>query len=288
MARLLQVPTRLGPVPVRVAGTGPAVLAVHGLLADGRLWDGVAAHLDDTVQLVLPDLPLGAHRRPVPDRSRLTPVDVADALVDVMDHLALEEAVLLGNDTGGALVQIEASRRPDRVAGLVLAGCDAFAHFPPPLLRPLPALSRLPGVTAAFVRALAVPALLADPGRLNLFSTRGLGRELTADLLRPARTDPEVREDLRAFLRSVHPDTLLGSSDRLAALGRPAAVVWGRRDRIFPPRDAARLAALLETTVTWLDDALTFVPVDRPDAVAGAVRDVVRRGSARMGPAALR
>jgi pimeloyl-ACP methyl ester carboxylesterase len=47
--------------------------------------------------------------------------------------------------------------------------------------------------------------------------------------------------------------------------------VWGRRDRIFPPRDAERLAALLGTTVTWLDDAATFVPLDRPDAVADAV-----------------
>ncbi|WP_089402986.1 alpha/beta fold hydrolase [Geodermatophilus saharensis] len=55
----------------------------------------------------------------------------------------------------------------------------------------------------------------------------------------------------------------------------PAAVVWGRPDRVFPPRDAGRLARLLGTGVTWLDDALTFVPWDRPDRVAAAVRDVV-------------
>jgi pimeloyl-ACP methyl ester carboxylesterase len=288
MDQELHVPTRVGPVPVRVVGTGPPVLAAHGLLTDGRLWAGVAEQLGETVQLVLPDLPLGAHRTPVPDRSRLTPVDVADALFDVLDQLALDEAVLLGNDTGGALIQIGASRRPDRVAGLVFAGCDAFDHFPPPLLRPLPALAALPGFTAAFVRALAVPPLLADPGPLNLFTRRGVGRELTADLLRPARSDPAIREDLRAFVRRVRPPTLIRASDRLAAVGRPAAVVWGRRDRVFPPRDARRLAALLDTTVTWLDDALTFVPLDRPDAVADAVRDVVLRGSARVRPATLR
>ncbi|MGY1619551.1 alpha/beta fold hydrolase [Geodermatophilus sp. SYSU D00691] len=279
MTQQLQVPTRVGPVPVRIAGTGPPVLAVHGLLVDGRLWDGVAEHLRDTVQLVMPDLPLGAHRRPVPNRSRLTPVDIADALFDVLDHLTLRGAVLLGHDTGGALAQIAASRRPDRVAGLVLAGCDAFEHFPPPLLKPLPALVALPGVTRAFVRALAVPPLLADPGRLNLFTARGFGRRWTADLLRPARTDPAVREDLRAFVRTIRPRTLLQASDRLADLPGQAAVVWGRRDRVFPPRDAERLAALLGTTVTWLDDALTFVPLDRPDAVADAVRDVLPRAA---------
>jgi pimeloyl-ACP methyl ester carboxylesterase len=44
-----------------------------------------------------------------------------------------------------------------------------------------------------------------------------------------------------------------------------------RRDRVFPARDAERLATVLDTAVTWLDDAATFVPLDRPDAVADAV-----------------
>jgi pimeloyl-ACP methyl ester carboxylesterase len=54
-------------------------------------------------------------------------------------------------------------------------------------------------------------------------------------------------------------------------------VVWGRRDRVFLRRDAERLAALLDTTVTWLDDAATFVPVDRPDTVADAVLAVLAK-----------
>lgn len=269
--------TRLGPVPLRITGNGPVVLAVHGLLLDGRLWSGTAADLGGSVRFVAPDLPLGAHRRAVPDRSRLSPLQVADALVDVLDHLGVERAVVLGNDTGGALAQMMAVRHPERAAGLVLAGCDAFEHFPPPLLRPLPALAAVPGATAAVVRALAVPALLADPGRLNLFSARGLGRELVEDLLAPARTEPAVREDLRSFLRRVRLAELVEAARGLPALAGRAAVVWGRRDRIFPPRDAQRLADVLGTTVTWLDDALTFVPVDRPDAVAGAVRDVLAR-----------
>jgi pimeloyl-ACP methyl ester carboxylesterase len=96
-------------------------------------------------------------------------------------------------------------------------------------------------------------------------------RELIGDLLRPARTDPAIRADLGAFVRSIRPAQLRGAVDGLRACAGRAAVVWGRRDRIFPPRDAERLAALLGTTVTWLDDAATFVPLDRPDAVADAV-----------------
>jgi pimeloyl-ACP methyl ester carboxylesterase len=247
---------------------------VHGLLLDGRLWDGVVDALPRDVRVVVPDLPLGAHRRPVPDRSVLTPEHVAGALLDVLDGVDASTAVLVGNDTGGALVQMAAAQAPDRVAGLVLAGCDAFEHFPPPLLRPLPRAVRLPGAGRALLRVLGVPALLADPGRLNLVTTRGFGRPLVADLLRPARTDPAVRADVVSLIAGMRPGPLLASVPALQRLGVPAAVVWGRRDRVFPPRDAGRLAQVLGTEVTWLDDALTFVPWDRPDAVAGAVRTV--------------
>ena len=150
------------------------------------------------------------------------------------------------------------------------------------MLRPLPRLVRLPGLTRLALRALAVPPLLADPGPLNAFSRRGLGRALVDDLLAPARTDPEVRADLTALLRAVRPAPLVAAVDGLRAFRGRAGVVWGRRDRVFPRRDAERLAALLDTTVTWLDDAATFVPVDRPDAVADAVLAVL--GAVRAHP----
>lgn len=268
---MIQIDTRVGPVPVRTLGDGPPVLGVHGLLLDGRLWDGVAHHLAPHARVVLPDLPLGAHRRAVPDRSRLVAVDLAGALVDVLDGLGIASAALVGNDTGGALAQIAAAAHPDRFSALVLAGCDAFEHFPPPLLAPLVPLARLPGGTSVLLRTFAVPALLADPGPLNIFSRRGFGRPLVRDLLHPARTDPAVRADLTAFLRSISPVDLLAAVDGLRAFRGRAGVVWGRRDRVFPARDAERLADLLGTTVTWLDDASTFVPIDRPDAVADAV-----------------
>lgn len=270
------VTTRVGPLRVRrtAAGGGTAVLAVHGLLLDGRLWDGVVEALGPDVQVVVPDLPLGAQRQAVRDRSLLTPEHLAGALLDVLDGVDAPTAVMVGNDTGGALVQLAAAAAPDRVAGLVLAGCDAFEHFPPPLLRPLVRGAHVPGVMAAALRGFAVPRLLAEPGPVNVLTARGFGRALVADLLGPARTDPAVRADLVEFVAAIRSEPLLAAVPVLGRLGVPAAVVWGRRDRLFPARDAERLARLLGTDVRWLDDALTFVPWDRPDAVAEAVRAV--------------
>src|ERR687898_753626 len=93
------VETRVGPVPVRSVGNGPPVLAVHGLLLDGRLWDATARYLALHSPVLLPDLPLGSHRGAVPDRARLTPVHLAHALADLLDGLGTDRAVLVGNDT---------------------------------------------------------------------------------------------------------------------------------------------------------------------------------------------
>jgi pimeloyl-ACP methyl ester carboxylesterase len=253
------------------------VLAVHGVLLDGRLWDTTAEALAGRVRLVLPDLPLGAHRTPVPDRDRLTPVEIAGGLVDIVDQLGLDRPVLLGNDTGGALAQIAAARHPQRFGGLVLAGCDAFGHFPPPLIRPFVAAAAAPWLARAAVRLLTVRPLLADPGPLNIFTARGFGRDLTRSVTEPSLTDPAILADLRAFLRSVSANDLMVATGGLGAFRGRAAVVWGRRDVVFPTRDARLLAEILGTEVQWLDDARTFVPLDRPDAVAEAVTRVLGR-----------
>lgn len=276
------VTTRVGPVPVRVFGPAPAdapvVLAVHGALVDGRVWDGVAARLSAEATVLLPDLPLGAQRLPVPDRTRLNPPDLAGAVVDVLDELGVTAATLVGNDSGGALSQIAVATFPDRFAGLVLTSCDAFDHFPPPLLRPLPWLVRIPGGTRAVARLFRVPALLSRPGRLNLLVAQPVDRALVEACLAPVLTDDGVRDDFTAFVLSMDAAHTLRAAERLAAWSRPAVVAWSRRDRIFPPADGERLAATLpDAELIWIEDALTFSMLDQPDAVAAAVHSVLAR-----------
>ncbi len=282
MGDVRTVDTRVGPVPVRtVGGGGPVVLAVHGLLVDGRLWSGVARALAGEATVLLPDLPLGAHRRAVPDRSLLTPPSVAGALVDIVDGLGHERVTVLGNDTGGALSQLAVAARPERFEGLVLTSCDAFEHFPPTLLRPLPVLVRVPGATRALARAFALPPLLSRPGPLNLLVARPVDRELVRSWMAPVLADAAIRDDLTAFIRAVHPRQTLAAAQALGSYPGPAVVAWSRRDRIFPPADAERLVALLpEGTLRWIEGALTFSPLDQPEAVAGAVREALARVAA--------
>jgi pimeloyl-ACP methyl ester carboxylesterase len=275
--KTLTASTRLGPIPYRVFGTGPVtVVAVQGLLADGRLWDGVAERLAADATVIVPDFPFGAHRAPVPDPAQLSPERVAEAFVDLLDALELPTAVLLGNDTGGALCQIAASIHPDRFTALALTSCDSFENFPPRFFQPIAKISHLPGVARAVAWTFSLPPLLARPGPLNLLAARPIPGELVRDWMRPARIDSGVRRDLSVWMRSLHPRYALAAAERLRHYPGPVVLAWSRRDRVFPPAHAERLAGVFpRARIVWIDGALTFSPLDQPQAVAEAVRGLL-------------
>ncbi|MBV9943763.1 MAG: alpha/beta hydrolase [Solirubrobacterales bacterium] len=88
------------------------------------------------------------------------------------EALELEDAVLVGNDTGGEIAQVVAVSAPQRLGALVLTSCDAFEHFPPPILGPLIAAAKLP---LAFSAAL-------QPMRTRFGRNRAYGALAHADI----------------------------------------------------------------------------------------------------------
>jgi pimeloyl-ACP methyl ester carboxylesterase len=74
-------------------------------------------------------------------------------VADFLDALDLQQVILVGNDSGGAIAQVVAARHPQHLGGLVVASCDAFDNHPPKLFRPL--------ITAARMGVLTPPTQLA-------------------------------------------------------------------------------------------------------------------------------
>jgi len=282
-----------GPLHVRDTHPGGApegggtFVLVHGLLVDGRLWDGVVDRLRDRHRLVALDLPLGAHRTPMPAGADLTPPGLAALVAAAIEALDLRDVVLVGNDTGGAISQLVAARHPERLAGLVLTNCDAYEHFPPLVLRPLVAAARagllarvLPAVRRRAVRTalLALVARRRDP-------------ELARDWMAPLAADPRIRRDTQAAIAGVDARHTLDAARRLRGFPHPVLVAWAMRDPLFRARDARRLVAdLPHARLVELPGDRAFVPVDQPaetaaalDAFAATVHDAVRL---RMGAVA--
>ncbi|HEY7879972.1 MAG TPA: alpha/beta hydrolase, partial [Streptosporangiaceae bacterium] len=114
-------------------GDGPVLVLLHGLMMDASLWDDVIAGLAAGHRCVAPTLPLGAHRHAMDPGADLSLPGIAQLTAEFLDRLDLRDVTLVGNDTGGALVQLLMGDGNLRVGRAVLVSCDAFDNFPPGL-----------------------------------------------------------------------------------------------------------------------------------------------------------
>ena len=73
-----------------------------------------------------PTWPLGAHSEPMRPEAELTMESVAALVAEFVVALDLDDVIVLGVDTGGAIAQLVAVEHPERLGGLVLTSCDAL------------------------------------------------------------------------------------------------------------------------------------------------------------------
>jgi pimeloyl-ACP methyl ester carboxylesterase len=263
-----------GTVLYREAGAGEPILFVHGLLVDGRLWDGVAERLSDRFRCIVPDWPMGSHTLAMSPEADLAPPAIALLVGEMIEALELDRVTLVGNDSGGAISQMLIARRPELVGRLVLTNCDTDDNFPPFPFNALPPLARLPGGT----RALLEPFRLRPVRRAvyGMLAKRPIPDELIDAWLAPSASDPRIREDARKLMAGVRKPDLVEATGRLAGYERPALFAWAPEDRFFGIERATRIAATMPNArVERIADAKTFVALDQPQRLADAIAGFV-------------
>src|ERR1700684_1579887 len=215
-----------GTIHYETAGSsdGRPVVFIHGYTMGSSLWRPLSERLATRgFSCLAPTWPLGAHTEPMLDGAELTMEGIAAMVGELLDALALEDVVLVGNDTGGAIAQLVATSAPDRLGALVLTSCDAFEHFPPPILKPV----ILAAKSKAFFRT-AIQAMRAPAVRKRAFD--GLAHsnidDLTGAWVRPALTDAAVAEDLRRLSLSLRTEVATGVAARLPEFDKPTLIAW--------------------------------------------------------------
>jgi pimeloyl-ACP methyl ester carboxylesterase len=225
-----------GPIEYEdTGGEGQALVLLHGLAMDGRLWGDVISEHDGRHRFVLPTLPLGARRRPMHPDADLSLRGLGRIVAEFLERLDLRDVTLCFNDWGGAQVMI-ADGLMERVGRLVLVSWVAFENYPPGIPGRLASLSaKLPGGIAMMRRALLVPSLRRLPFTFGRMTKRGV-----PDPQMRAWLEPLARREIRRDLAKYAGDARRGRRDMLAAtaaLGsfdRPVLVVWAAEDRIMP------------------------------------------------------
>lgn len=251
---------------------GRPVVFVHGYAMAGSLWGQLSTRLAArNLRCIAPTWPLGGHPTAMRRGATMTLPGVAAMVDALIATLELDDVVIVGNDTGGVITQLVALDHPKGIGALVLTSCDAFEHFPPPILKPF----ILAAKSCATFRAALQPMRTAV-ARKRAYGALSHGDidQLVAEWVKPVLRDAAIAEDLRYLTKSLNQQTTLDAGARLGEFTKPALVAWSADDAFFPVDDGQRLAAALPNArFEVIEGARTFSMLDQPDQLADLITD---------------
>ncbi|GAB5900823.1 alpha/beta hydrolase [Mycolicibacterium mageritense] len=255
---------------------GRPVVFVHGYMMGGQLWRQVSARLASRgLRCIAPTWPLGAHPDPLRPGADRSIRGVAGIVADTLTALDLHDVVLVGNDTGGVVTQLVAVHHPERIGALVLTSCDAFEHFPPPILKPLIVAARTKALFRTAAQAVRIPAVRKRAYAGLAYSDIDT---LTHEWVRTALSDPAIAEDLRQFTLSLRTEVTTTVAARLPEFDKPTLIAWSADDMLFEVGDGERLAGIIPNArLEIIEGARTFSMVDRPDRLADLLSTIAVR-----------
>ncbi len=201
------------------------------------------------------DLP-GFGASPVPDWE-LTIKNFGRLVGAFCDALEIERCVLVGNSMGGFIASEVAIFDPGRAERLVLISAAGISHA---------RLAKAPTVTAARMAAAATPLAFRYRERaltrptLRHHALRNVFYKPTA--LRPELLWENLHTGLNApgFLAAVEGLVGYDFTDRLPEVEELTLIVWGRQDRVVPPRDGLEFERLIPNSRLVVFDRCGHVP----------------------------
>ncbi len=247
-----------------LSGDPLPIVLIHGTSASLHTWEGWVRALKAQRRVISFDLPgfgltgpFGGSYEP----GNYHGDAYARFVLDLLDALKVQRAVLVGNSLGGEVAWRTAAMAPQRVASLVLVDAVGPAFTPDSvplgfLLARVPVINRVMDV--ALPRALvaqSVASVYADPSRIT-----------------PELVDRYFELTLRtgnrrALVQRIGAMTNGEHAERLAQLQQPTLLLWGEQDRLVPKSVGAEFKRLMPNSQLVLLPGLGHVPQEE-DPVA--------------------
>ena len=233
------------PVSYRTAGSGPALVLLHGIANSSETWEPVAEPLAEHFEIIAPDL-LG-HGASATPRGDYSLGAHASGVRDLLTALGHEHVTVLGHSLGGGIAMQFAYQFPERCERLVLVSSGGLGREVHALLR----AAALPG--ADWV----LPVLTSR-------GVRGVGRGVAA-ALRFGRLAPDG--DVAVLARGFASLDSAGARHAFLHTVRSVIDVTGQR---VSARDRLHLAAVLPTLIVW-GERDSIIPVEHGRAAHEAM-----------------
>ena len=290
MTEFRKIPLKTG-VTLNVALAGPAdappVVLLHGFPESHRTWRALAPLLEDEFRLVMPD------QRGFAGSDRPAEVEAyrTDSLVD--DIFALAEALridrfaLVGHDWGGAISWPAALRNDPRLERLAIINAPHPVIFQKSVIEDSDQRAASQYITA--FRTPGFEKAAEAMGWETLFDKSFGGHVALANIAPTERaqyiaewSQPGAFAAMLNWYRASQvivpppgvevpiPDWVLKLFPKVRV---PTLVIWGMKDKALLPVQLEGLDALVDDLrVERIQDAGHFVPWEKPDAVAAALK----------------
>jgi haloalkane dehalogenase len=250
-------------------GDGPTILLLHGSPTWSFLYRHVVSGLRDRFRCIAVDYPgFGLSDRPT--NFGYTISELTGVVGELIDHLQLDDFILMGQDWGGPIGLGSATVRADRVRGIVL-GNTAFW--------PIDALANR--AFSAIMSSRPMQRRILDRNLLvEQFLLGKAGPQLTAEeadhyrMVQPTAAARLALAVMPRQIRAARPLLKQLEQDVPALLGgKPTLAVWGMRDMVFRP-DAClpRIrSAFSDLDVIEFPQAKHFIQEDAPNQITAAI-----------------
>jgi pimeloyl-ACP methyl ester carboxylesterase len=263
-------------IAYRSAGSGPAIVLVHGITSTSATWERVMPYLATRFTVIAPDL-LG-HGQSAKPRGDYSLGAYASGVRDLIVSLGHERATFVGHSLGGGVVMQLAYQFPERCERLVLVDSGGLGREVNFLLR----AATLP--LSEVVLPLLASTRLLDAGRGvgRLFGRLGLHAGTDVAELAKGHASLSDAESRAAFVHTLRTivdpgGQRVNASDRLyLAQNVPFMLIWGERDPIIPVRHGRAAHELVPTSrLEVFEDAGHFPHVDDPQRFLDVLLDFI-------------
>lgn len=260
MVRERQLPLNHGTTRYLEAGSGWPVVLLHAFPLSADMWRPQLAHVPEGWRFLAPDLRGFGGSRGSLVRSL---DDMASGILELLDALRVDRAVLGGLSMGGYVTFAIMRREPERFTALVLADTRATSDNEQSRAGRTKMLETVRAQGVAAIADEMLPKLLGESSR---------------------REQPDLEQHVRALIEPNSIDGLAGaieamrdrpdSTAMLASIAVPTLILCGEEDTLTPPTEARSMQTqILRSNVVILPGAGHLSNLEAPERFSTALCD---------------